>query len=332
MRRYLAALAALTAIAMTLPAMAVEPVSTDDVYTGSGGGFGGRSNDCPGAIVWDTGMYDDFTPPTGVASAASAGCFVNALNEGGFPEDARRAGDDWISDGQPITHIKIWGRYNQAGYDYHLTDPSSLHGFCVKFYQPRADQQPVWCPDGTVPGEDAIGDIVYSEYVPMTDVSEYELPAPALARSYNYCMLLQAPFFPVEGQVYWVSVSADFDFTSDGTQWFWRLYGGGIGYYPYCEASWWDAWSTEVPWNAISIGASQPGWAGWEMSFVLYSDYVPPVKVCCVGQDCYVITEDECGSMGGVYHPEWDSCGPPNPCEATPTGHDTWGGVKSLYR
>jgi hypothetical protein len=331
MRSFLAACAAL-ALAVAVPALAVEPTVTDEPYTGIGGGFSGRSNDCPGIVEWDSGMYDDFTPPTGCASAGSAGCFVLATNEGGFPADGRRVADDFIShDGWPITHVKIWGRYNQAGYDYHLTTPNSLHGFCVKFYLPR--EHPIWCPDGTVPGEDAIGDIVYEEYVPFTDVTEYELPPPALARSYNYCIELPNAFFPDIYQAYWVSVSADFDFTSAGTQWFWRLFGEGVGYYPYCEAGWWDTWGTEVPWNAISVGAGQPCWAGWDMAFVLYSDYVVPTKVCCVGQDCFVITEYECTAMmGGVFHPEWSSCGPPNPCEATPTTPSTWGGIKNLYR
>jgi hypothetical protein len=376
MRRFLAAWAAL-ALIVAVPALAIEMAPTDEVSTGVGGGFGGRSNDCPAPVVWDVGMEDNFTPPTGVSSSASAGCFINAINDGGFPADGRRAADDWIADGRPITHVKIWGRFNQQGYDYYVANPGTIHGFCVKFYKPRADQQPVWCPDGTVEGEDAIGDIVYEQYVPWSAVTEYgPLPAPAPPRNYNYCMVLPAAFFNESGQVYWLSVSADFDFTSYGggvTQWFWRLWGGGIGYYPYCEAAWWNNWSSPpVNWNAISVGVSQPGWAGWEMSFVLYSDYSWPVKaccvgencqlvtepecqelggvfhpewdscgppnpcltphVCCIGQECLVITEDECGALGGVFHPEWDSCGPPNPCEATPANHNTWGGVKNMYR
>jgi hypothetical protein len=57
-----------------------------------------------------------------------------------------------------------------------------------------------------------------------------------------------------------------------------------------------------------------------------------PRAVCCVAQDCFVITEQECAGMQGVYHPEWDSCGPPNPCETTPAEPTSWGSVKSLFR
>jgi len=57
-----------------------------------------------------------------------------------------------------------------------------------------------------------------------------------------------------------------------------------------------------------------------------------PRAVCCVAQDCFVITEEECAGMQGVYHPEWDSCGPPNPCETTPAEPTSWGSVKSLFR
>lgn len=45
---------------------------------------------------------------------------------------------------------------------------------------------------------------------------------------------------------------------------------------------------------------------------------VPTEHVCCVGDVCYlVLTADECGAMGGVYHPEWDSCAD-NPCYVPP--------------
>jgi hypothetical protein len=44
----------------------------------------------------------------------------------------------------------------------------------------------------------------------------------------------------------------------------------------------------------------------------------PPVPhVCCVGEACLIVFAEECAEMGGIWHPEWDSCGPPNPC-ATP--------------
>jgi hypothetical protein len=36
--------------------------------------------------------------------------------------------------------------------------------------------------------------------------------------------------------------------------------------------------------------------------------------VCCVGEVCYITTEQECADMMGDWHPEWDTC-EPNPCE-----------------
>jgi hypothetical protein len=36
--------------------------------------------------------------------------------------------------------------------------------------------------------------------------------------------------------------------------------------------------------------------------------------VCCVGEECLLMIAEECGELGGVFHPEWSSCGPPNPC------------------
>jgi hypothetical protein len=37
--------------------------------------------------------------------------------------------------------------------------------------------------------------------------------------------------------------------------------------------------------------------------------------VCCIEEECRIVnSEDECIGLGGVFHPEWDSCDP-NPCE-----------------
>ncbi len=57
-------------------------------------------------------------------------------------------------------------------------------------------------------------------------------------------------------------------------------------------------------------------------------------SVCCLaGAECYLLAESECVAMEGVWHPEWNSCGPPNPCEeGTPVEHTTWGAIKAAYR
>jgi hypothetical protein len=58
-----------------------------------------------------------------------------------------------------------------------------------------------------------------------------------------------------------------------------------------------------------------------------------PEYVCCVGHDCYLLTEAECAEMQGIWHPEWDDCGPPNPCDIyTPADKSTWGKIKDTYR
>jgi hypothetical protein len=40
--------------------------------------------------------------------------------------------------------------------------------------------------------------------------------------------------------------------------------------------------------------------------------------VCCVDGTCSLVSQGECEEAGGVFHPEWDSCGPPNPCAVGP--------------
>jgi hypothetical protein len=48
----------------------------------------------------------------------------------------------------------------------------------------------------------------------------------------------------------------------------------------------------------------------------------PPVPefVCCVGEDCYLVPDEQgCIDLGGDFYPDLTSC-EPNPCEPTPTG------------
>ncbi|MBD3236803.1 MAG: hypothetical protein GF330_08875 [Candidatus Eisenbacteria bacterium] len=40
-----------------------------------------------------------------------------------------------------------------------------------------------------------------------------------------------------------------------------------------------------------------------------------PLAVCCVGEECYVLTREACDDLGGDFHPELTDCEPPNPCE-----------------
>lgn len=59
----------------------------------------------------------------------------------------------------------------------------------------------------------------------------------------------------------------------------------------------------------------------------------PGERVCCVGVECVIVqSEEECADLGGEYLPDWQDCGPPNPCDVTPTFPTNWGRLKALYR
>ena len=59
----------------------------------------------------------------------------------------------------------------------------------------------------------------------------------------------------------------------------------------------------------------------------------PLWRVCCVDEDCYVVTMEDCAELNGEWHPEWESCEPDNPCEIpVPAAPDSWGSIKSVYR
>jgi hypothetical protein len=270
----------------TVPGFAVDPVEydqNDPIPDPQGDGI---RVDCEGDIEYDTGFFDDFVPPVGCGTAMSTQCFINAINEGELPADGRRLADDWFSmTGEPITAIKVWGRYNAEAYEYHGNNPGSLHGWCVKFYQMTAEY---YCPDGSIPGEDAIGAIVYDYYT--DDFIEEELVGGQLGRHFNYCIYLHPPFDPEAfgdtGAAYWVSVSPDFDmilYPPDAptawTQWFWRTYQGM--YDPFCEMMFWDLWNEPATnWMPVGAAVGLTCWDGWNLAFVLYAgDYVPPTAV-----------------------------------------------------
>jgi len=330
MRKLGIALVAL--LVLSLPAWAVPSAKYYTEEGGTAGPAGPPGRDCSGPIVWDTGMTDDFTPPTGCSSAASAGCFINALNPYGIPPKGRWVADDWISDGSPVTDVKIWARYNASGYNYHIANPGSLHGFCVRFYE--ALDNPPWCPDGTNPDSLAIGPIAYDAYCQNfveTEITGY------LVRNFKACITLDNPFFPVNGHVYWTGVSADFDYYYDGvapTQWFWRVY-PGLGYDPFCEASWWDEWnSPATPWEPVSVAVALPCWAGWDASFVLYDNYVaPPMGACCHPDGSCVVTPEAQCTPPNIWHPEWLTCDPNNcPPPPTPVENSSWGSIKHSFK
>lgn len=322
MQKIVTGLAILALAAIAIPSFAATAARVDEPMTAPGhpGPAHTRTNDCLGTVVWDTGMFDEFTPPSGCSTAGSAGCFVNALNDGGFPADGRRLADDFVSNGQPITAIKIWARYNQDGYDYHRATPGSLHGFCVKFYQPVDPTNP-FCPDGSLPGEDAIGSIAYDQY--SSNFTEYEITT-GLPRNFNVCINLPTPFVGTAGNTYFVSVSADFDFTTGpgggATQWFWRLMEGV--YDPWCESMWWDTWNDPpTNWTPTSVALALPCWAGWNQSFVLYSGETPPLQGACCFTDgrCAVLTSDDCLAQSGSYQGDGTVCDP-NPCPPPEVG------------
>lgn len=57
--------------------------------------------------------------------------------------------------------------------------------------------------------------------------------------------------------------------------------------------------------------------------------------VCCVDiHECFIVmTQLECEQgLGGIFHPEWNTCNP-NPCEEfTPVNDASWGTIKGMYR
>jgi len=282
------AIAAMGLLVLTLPALAVLPtqklVGADETSTGP---RTGASPECLGTILWASANDGDtWLTVSGCYSAGSGGCMVNAdtTGTGPWPGDwgRRQIADDFLAiTDQPITTVKVWASRNAsaANQGYSGDNPTPLcHGFCVTFYEAVKVLGSVYCPDGTLPGESFIGPKVYYAYATSFDTYWVDL----VSLRYAYCVHLPYPaFYPTAGKWYWVACVADFDFQLDDpptgySQWFWRVNPGlGISQ---CEAMVWDGWNegSGTAWTPISIFNSAPCWAGFDMTFKLYSGE-PPV-------------------------------------------------------
>lgn len=54
--------------------------------------------------------------------------------------------------------------------------------------------------------------------------------------------------------------------------------------------------------------------------------------VCCIDEQCFLLTEEDCLRSGGEFHPELTTC-TPNPCMgSTPVEPSTWGTIKTIFR
>ena len=213
------AIAAMGLLILSVPALAVVPPALDPFDGGTSGSGGPRSTPCPGTVIWDySGAGDCNMPPSTCPYVGNmALCFVNAdtTGSGGFPEpDRREMAGQWIAtDASPLTHVKVWYRFNTAGHFAFLENNSTIHGWCVKVWE--ANSIPP-CPDGSIPGPDAgLGVKVYDQYAPSYT---WEMirgladdPACGTTRHFAYCITLPVAFYPVADKTYWIVATPDED-------------------------------------------------------------------------------------------------------------------------
>jgi len=367
--RKLATIVALGLMTLACTSMAAMPPTADEPSTGGSGGGGVRSNDCPGVVIFDSGMTDDFTPPAGCASAGGVNCWVNAPGQDLRPVKFE-IGDEFGTQGETITHVKFWERYSCEAYNVGLT----TLGYCLAIYE--IEGADLVCPDGVSPAE--LGTLIYDSYCGAGEFTEEEIVG-FLPRNFNVCATLDVPVPTVAGRVYWLVVSADMPFSDLGdacdpnnqnTLDFIRFTNQGIGL-TNCEAVIRGCEPDGTlcdPWSPINIAFALPCWAGWDLGMTIYgtaaatgaccldsgecqittgaecfgqyqgdnttcdpNPCVQPVNgACCLGIDCIVVTQAECTDFGGDYKGDGTVCDP-NPCQPIPTEKKTWGGVKSHY-
>lgn len=369
--RKLATIAALGLVTLAGTAMARVAPTADETSNGGTGSGGGvvRSNDCPGAVVFDSGMTDSFTPPAGCSSAGGVNCWVNAPGSDLRPVKFEVA-DEFSTNGEQLTHIKFWERYSCEAYNAGVR----TLGYCIAIYETTQDQ--LFCPDGVNTSE--LGTLIYDGYAGAGEFTEQEITG-FLLRNFNVCVTLDNPVPTTAGKVYWVAISGDMPYSDLGdacdpngqnTLVFIRFTNQGSGFTA-CEAAIRGCEPDGTlcdPWDAISSAFGLPCWAGWDLGLTVYGipaatgaccaasgecsittagecfgQYYgdnttcdpnpcpqPAHGACCLGIDCLDATPADCQSYGGEYKGDGTVCDP-NPCLVIPTEKMTFGGVKAKY-
>jgi len=369
--RKLATIVALGLLTLACTAMATMPPTADEpgITEPSGGGGGVRSNDCPGVVVFDSGMTDDFTPPAGCSSAGGVNCWVNAPGQDLRPVKFEIA-DEFTTAGETLTHVKFWERTNCE------SENGNVHpiGYCLVIYETAPAD--FFCPDGINPAE--LGTVVYDAYCDPGQFTEFKI-TDFLLRNYNVCAELDFPVPTSCDKAYWLAVSADMPYSDLGdpcdtgaqnTLVFVRFTNQNLGFTA-CEAVIRGCEPDGTlcdPWIGIAEGFALPCWAGWDMGMVIYGnapatgaccapsgtcsvstacecfgiylgdDIVcdpnpceqPVTGACCLGTDCIEVTQSDCESFGGLFQGPGTICGPET-CNPIATEKTTWGGVKNKY-
>jgi hypothetical protein len=57
----------------------------------------------------------------------------------------------------------------------------------------------------------------------------------------------------------------------------------------------------------------------------------PQTGACCIEDDCFLLTQEQCAAQGGTYHGDGVPC-TDDFCHPVPTSTKSWGKVKSTYR
>ena len=369
--RKLATIVALGLVTLAGTSMATMAPTADEPSTGGSGGGGGgtRSNDCPGAVIFDSGMTDDFTPPAGCSSAGGVNCWVNATGSDLRPVKFEVA-DEFATNGETITHVKFWERYSCEAYNAGVR----ARGYCIAIYETTNDA--LFCPDGVNTSE--LGTLIYDGYAGTGEFTEQEISG-FLARNFNVCAALDTPVATTAGNTYWVAISGDMDYSDLGdacdpngqnTLVFIRFTNQGSGFTA-CEAAIRGCEPDGTlcdPWDAISTAFGLPCWQGWDLGLTIYGipaatgaccspsgecsittagecfgQYqgdnttcdpspceVPAHGACCIGIDCLDVTPSDCQSFGGDYKGDNVPCDP-NPCLAIPTEKTSWGNLKNRF-
>jgi hypothetical protein len=148
---------------------------------------------------------------------------------------ASQVADDFLcKNGSPVTGLTWWGSYwdstigSNNYYPYRHSDgwgdpspnpPGIVTGFNITFYQdvPAGTSVPPWSHPGAQAGT------VYAAYLASIKVTEYGVinRASSTQKVFQYDVILDSPFKPTAGNIYWLSIQA-VDDNKEPVQWGWQ--------------------------------------------------------------------------------------------------------------
>ena len=164
------------------------------------------------------------------------------------------AADDWKCDGGDVTGFSWWGYFDTDASSGQEHTGAGIDTFHLSIHANEPDSGISYMPY-SIPDEPPLWEID----VPLADVTRVPTAMinAAGARIYYYEYVLQDPFPQIEGEIYWLDITAQSNDLSEPAEWFWQESGHDTNW-ELSPAAYKQDGMPAVPW-VTAVWLDQPG-------------------------------------------------------------------------